>query len=100
MVVLQPVGEQRRLLMKLFSAHFTLVLSFVAKGVDLHVVVETDFFVRGVITVSALVFLSVHHILVVILSVALEETARLKLFAAQHARVHSERLAVRSNDDC
>lgn len=75
MVVLQPVGEERRLLVELFSTHFTLKRSFVAKGVDLHVVVETSFFVRGVIAVSALVFLFVYHILVVILSVALEETA-------------------------
>lgn len=74
MVVLQTVGEQCRLLVELLSAHFTLKWCFTAEGVDLHVVVEIDFFVSGEITVRALVFLSVYDILMVILGVALEET--------------------------
>ncbi len=78
-VVLQTVGEQRRLLVKLFSADFTLKWGFTAEGVNLHVVVETGFFVSGEITVRALVFLSVYDILMVVLGVALEESTRLEL---------------------
>lgn len=74
MVVLQTMGEQRSLLVKLFPTHFTLKWGFTTESVDLHVVVETDFFVSGKVTVCALVFLSVDDILVVVLGVALEET--------------------------
>lgn len=100
MVVLQTVGEQRRLLVELLSAHFTLKWGFTAEGVDLHVIVEIDFFVSGEIAVRALVFLSVYDILMVILGVAFEETTRLELLPTQHTRVHRKRLPVRSNDDC
>lgn len=98
-MVLQTVGEQRRLLVELLSAHFTLKRGFAAEGVDLHVVVEIGFLVSGEIAVRTLVFLSVYDILMVILGVALEETTRLELLPTQHTRVHRKRLAVRSNDD-
>lgn len=80
-VVLQSVGEQRRLLMELFSTHLTFKWSFAAQSMDLHVVMETYFFVSSEITVSALIFLSGYHVLVLILSVALEETTRFELLA-------------------
>lgn len=98
-VVLQSVGEQRRLLVELFAARVALKRRLAAERVHLHVVVQAGLLVGGVVAVRALVLFPRQDVLVVVLGVALEETSRLELLAAQHAGVDSQRLAVRANDD-
>lgn len=99
-VVLESVREQRPLLVELLATHFALEWGLAAKCVHLHVIVEAGFFVGGEVTVCALVLLPGQDILVVVLSVAFEEASRLELFAAKHAGVHGQRLAVGTDDDC
>lgn len=98
-VVLQSVGEQRRLLVELLAAHFTLERGLAAQGVHLHVVVEAGLLVGGEVTVCALILLPRQNILVMILGVALQEASGLELFAAEHAGVNRQRLTVRTDDD-
>lgn len=98
-VVLQSVGEQRRLLVELFAARVALKRRLAAERVHLHVVVQAGLLVGGVVAVRALVLFPRQDVLVVVLGVALEETSRLELLATQHAGVDSQRLAVRANDD-
>lgn len=70
-VVLQPVGEQRPLLVELFTAHLTLERGFAAQCMHLHVIVEAGFLVGGEVTVCTLVLFAGQNVLVVILSVSL-----------------------------
>lgn len=73
-VVLQSVREQRRLLVELLAAHFTLERGLAAQRVYLHVVVEAGFLVSGEVTVCTLVLFPRQNLLVVILGVAFKET--------------------------
>ena len=98
-VVLQSVGEQRRLLVELLAAHLALEGRLAAQRVHLHVVVETHLLVGGEVAVGALVLLAREHLLVVVFGVALQEASRLELLPAQHAGVDSEGLAVGPDDD-
>lgn len=98
-VVLETVREQRRLLVKLFTAGLAFERRFVAERVDLHVVVQTGFFVGGEVAVRALVLLAAQHVLVVVASVSLQEAAGFELLTAQHAGVDRQRLSVRADDD-
>lgn len=99
LVVLQPVGKQRRLLVELLAAHFALQGGLAAQGVHLHVVVEAGFLVGGELTVCALVLFSGQNLLVMILCVPLQESARFELFATKHAGIHGQRLTIGTDDD-
>ena len=75
MVVLHPMGEERRLLVEILTACLALEWSSLAvQSVDFHVIVEADFFIGCEITVCALILFLAYHILVVIFGVALQET--------------------------
>lgn len=98
-VVLETVREQRRLLVELFTAGFTFKRRFVAERVDLHVVVQTGFFVGGKVAVRALVLFATQHVLVMVASVSLQEAAGFEFLTAQHAGVDGQRLSIRTDDD-
>lgn len=98
-VVLQSVGEQRRLLVELLATHFTLERGLAAQSVHLHVVVEAGLLVGGEVTVCTLVLFPRQDILVIILGVAFQETSRFELFSTKHAGVNCERLTIRTDDD-
>lgn len=74
-VMLQPVGEQCRLLVELLATHFALKGGLAAKSMDLHVVVEAGFLVGGEVAVCTLVLLPCENILVMILGVAFQEAS-------------------------
>lgn len=98
-MVLKTMGEQRRLLVKLFTAGLAFERSFVADRVNLHVVVETCFFVGGEVAVGALVLFASQDVLVVVASVSLQEAAGFEFLTAQHAGVDGERLSVWADDN-
>lgn len=75
MVVLQSVRKQRRLLVELLAAHFTLEGGLAAQSVHLHVVVEAGFLVSGEVAVRTLVLFPGQNLLVVILGVAFQEAS-------------------------
>lgn len=75
MVVLQSVRKQRRLLVELLAAHFTLERGLAAQSVHLHMVVEAGFLVGGEVTVCTLVLFPRQNFLVVILGVAFQEAS-------------------------
>ena len=99
MVVLQSMGEQRRLLVELLATHLTLKQSLVAQRVHLHVVMKAGLLVGGEVTVRALVLFPGQDILVVVFGVALQEASRLELLATEHAGIYCQRLAIRTNYD-
>lgn len=98
-VVLQSVREQRRLLVELLAAHFTLKGGLAAQSMHLHVVVEAGLLVGGEVAICALVLFPSQDILVMILSMAFEEASRLELFATEHAGVNCQGLPIWTDDD-
>lgn len=98
-MVLKAMGKQRGLLVKLFTAGLAFEGSFVADRVNLHVVVETGFFVSGEVAVGALVLFASQDVLVVVASVSLQEAAGFEFLTAQHAGVDGERLSVWADDN-
>lgn len=99
-MMLESVGEERRLLVELFPAHLALELhALAAQCVDLHVIVEAGFLVGGEVAVCTLVLLLVHDILMMVFGVTLQETPRFKFLSAQHAWIHRQGLSVRTDDN-
>jgi hypothetical protein len=91
--------EEHCLLVELLATHLTLKQTLAAQRVPLHVVMKAGLLVGGEVTVSALVLFPGQDILVVVFGVALQEASRLELLATEHAGVHGQRLAIRTNND-
>lgn len=98
-MVLEPMREQRRLLVELFPTGLALERGFVGECMHLHVVVQTGFLVGGEVAVGALVLLAGQHVLVVVARVPLQEATGLEFLATEHAGIDGQRLSVRADDD-